>query len=105
MVVVKPRLDEAFGSSAASCEICPACGSVDANQVRDSRVHALGRRRRRKCSNCGASWSTIEMRVEVALRMKTELVRALDRVDVRLKDIRKWLGPHSRFVEGDADDD
>lgn len=41
---------------------CHHCGSINSNNV-DSRLIDGYRQRRKKCSDCGKRWSTIEVRI------------------------------------------
>lgn len=43
---------------------CPYCDAVNDSVIIDSRYVGFGKRRRRKCNNCGCRFSTIERCLE-----------------------------------------
>jgi len=53
-------------SMPGSPDLCPDCGS-GLNEVYDSRPTARGRRRRRRCLECGAKWSSVEVAWEAGV--------------------------------------
>lgn len=85
-------------SLSRSSENCPECGSDD-NTVYDSRPSRLGRRRRRRCNICRATWSTVEL----SHTLVRKLTKALTCIAPLLSKTETQIGEMRTIVQAGVD--
>lgn len=65
---------------------CIECGHEGTDCI-DSRPAPLGRRRRMRCRECGAKWTTIEVHHDIG-RTVADVVRHLRQAELTLSNLR-----------------
>lgn len=80
---------EAKAPAGVDMRICVECGGARTGVV-DCRPTARGFRRRRRCTDCGARWSTVEMPL-YSTDAVTDVLGALDRTLAELGQLRDRL--------------